>query len=111
MNPNIKAVAIGRLVREHGWQADEVLKNMATTQFPTAVGLKQGSARIHQSSTGTFWMTGEYQSEGHNAFSTCYATIEPDSTLETVEAAVDAFANEAKWLVSQSYAGRLLALA
>ena len=107
MNVNIKTIAIQRLVNQHGWTADTVLDNVVTKQYPTAVGLKQASARVTEGNA-QHWLSGDYQSEGRNAISTCFACIKASASVTEVEAALDAFVRDVNKTIAETYAARLL---
>jgi hypothetical protein len=109
MNVNIKQVAIERLAVQHGWKTDSLLDTVVTKQYPTAVGLKQASARIVEGNA-QYWLHGEYQSEGRNALSTCMACIRTSFSVSEVQVAVDAFVRDVNATIAETYAARLLAI-
>jgi hypothetical protein len=110
MSVNIKEVAMQRLVSHHGWEEISVLDGpVVRKEFPTAVGLKEAVARITEGNA-QHWLSGEYQSEGRNALSTCLVCIRTSASVTDVEAALDAFAHDVNKTVAQTYAARLLAV-
>ncbi len=95
----------------HGWYGDRVRADVASKDFETAAGGRTAVVYCRQSREGTHHLlSGDYQSEGRNALSTCWASIPPDADQAAIEAAVDRFARQADGVIRETYAMRLMAL-
>jgi hypothetical protein len=104
----LAALVMARL-HQHGWAADRIIRTVAVKEYPTAVGLKQGSVRLVQDhEVPQYWLKGEYLSEGRNALAGCFAIIPADADSAAVQSHVDAFAAEVNRQVAGTYAARLL---
>ncbi|WP_298705468.1 hypothetical protein [uncultured Variovorax sp.] len=95
----------------HGWYGDRVRADVASKDFETAAGGRTAVVYCRQSREGPHHLlSGDYQSEGRNALSTCWGSIPADADQAAIEAAVDRFARQADSVIRETYAMRLMAL-
>jgi hypothetical protein len=118
---DLEALAIGRLITEHGWMsyAQHPWKSyrdnpiFTTKDFPTAVGPQMAVIRpiVPDNGMGQLWLVGEYISEGNNALVGTMAIIPQDADDAEVFMHVDDFAARVTQRISETYAARLLKVA
>lgn len=110
LSPAVMATFVARMAA-HGWYGDRVRGDVASKDFMTAAGGRTAVVYCRRSSEGPHHMlSGDYQSEGRNALSTCWGTIPADADQAAIEAEVDRFARQADTEVRQTYAMRIAAL-
>lgn len=104
------AIFVARMVA-HGWSGDRVRTDVVSKDFETAAGGRTAVVYCRRSSEGPHHMlSGDYQSEGRNALSTCWGTIPADADQAAIEVEVDRFARQAEAQIHQTYAMRIKAL-
>lgn len=105
---DVLGLIIGCLVAR-GWTADRIVRNAVTKMFMTVVAPKQASIWVARSrESDRYVLTGQYESEGNNALSTCWAWI-PDTAGEgKIVEAVDDYLARVDHAIDQTYAVRLL---
>lgn len=104
------AIFVARMVA-HGWYGDRVRTDVASKDYETAAGGRTAVVYCRRSSEGPHHLlSGDYQSEGRNALSTCWGTIPADADQAAIEAEVDRFARQADAEIRETYAMRIMAL-
>ncbi len=99
---------IGCLVAR-GWTADRIVKNTVTKIFTTVVAPKQADLWIARSrEADRYLITGQYESQGNNALSTCWAWIPFTAGEREVVHAVDDYLARVEHAIGETYAVRLL---
>lgn len=104
------AIFVARMAA-HGWYGDRVRTDVASKDFETAAGGRTAVVYCRRSSEGPHHLlSGDYQSEGRNALSTCWGTIPADADQAAIEAEVDRFARQTDAEIRKTYAMRIMAL-
>lgn len=105
---DILGLIIGCLVAR-GWITDRIVRNTVTKMFMTVVAPKQADIWIAYSrESGCYVLTGQYQSQGNNALSTCWAWIPATAGEDEIAEAVDDYLARVDHAIDQTYAVRLL---
>ncbi|MBU0501444.1 MAG: hypothetical protein KJ558_10135 [Gammaproteobacteria bacterium] len=91
---------------DKGW---EVVGIMPVVQrlYPTIVGPKAAHIYIHENAE-RIRLAGDYQSEGRNILSTCWAKISPGANDSEAEGILSDFLAQVDRTIGESYAARLL---
>lgn len=105
---DVLGLIIGSLVAR-GWAADRLVKNTVTKMFITVVAPKQADIWVaHSRESDRYVLTGQYESQGNNALSTCWAWIPATAGKDKIAEAVDDYLTRVDHAISQTYAVRLL---
>lgn len=100
-----------QLLREGGWNEKAGRPDFVSKGFDTAVGRKRASAWCVASkgegTEGTFYINGEYLSEGNNALANCIGYIPKDADDAAIAAVVQGFLDQAQHSIEESYAMKL----
>lgn len=106
---DISVAMIDRLVAQHGWYTDRIVKNWVGKEYDSAVGLKRAQLwTTLDAEYNQIFLKGEFTSAGENVLATCLGIIPGTATAEEVDAAVDAYIVNAEKAIAGSYAVRLL---
>lgn len=92
-----------------GWTTDRIVKNTVTKMFETAVAPKQADiwvARNRESDRCV--LTGQYESQGNNALSTCWAWTPFTASEQEIAHAIDDYLAKVEQAIGETYAVRLL---
>jgi hypothetical protein len=93
-----------------GWYPDRVRVDVAFKDFDTAAGGRTAVVYCWLYKDGDHVLAGDYQSEGRNALSTCWARFKPGAEEATVAAEIERFAVEVEKAIGETYAMRIKAL-
>lgn len=92
-----------------GWTTDRIVKNTVTKMFETAVAPKQADIWVARSrESDRYVLTGQYESQGNNALSTCWSWIPFASSEQEIAHAIDGFLAKVEHAIGETYAARLL---
>lgn len=106
---DIKALVVHRLVNVFGWKPDRLLDNLVSKAIKTAAGGRSAGLWVaYSQESKSFWMHGEYWSEGNNALSTCFAIIPETASEAEVSEKVDEFIKSVEDRINNTFAVRLL---
>lgn len=92
----------------NGWTLTPGLPSIATKQFSTAVGLKQGSVSLNAGDEFNRTLSGVYESEGRNILEPHGELIPKTASANDVTRIAMHFAQQVEEAVGASYAARLL---
>lgn len=90
----------------HSWIPDSIVPTLSK-HYPTSVGPKVALIYV-QETPEQFQLSADYQSEGRNILSTCWATIPCNTSSQDAETAVADFLSQVEREIGDSYASRLL---
>lgn len=93
-----------------GWYPDRVRVDVAFKDFDTAAGGRTAVVYCRLNKDGDHVLTGDYQSEGRNALSTCWAMFRPGADEATLAGEIDKFAAAVEKAIGETYAMRIKAL-
>ncbi|CAN7385567.1 hypothetical protein [Variovorax sp. LjRoot178] len=93
-----------------GWYPDRVRADVASKDFDTAAGGRTAVVHCRLNKDGDHVLAGDYQSEGRNALSTCWAMFRPETDEATISAEIERFAAEVEKAIGETYAVRIKAL-
>ena len=93
-----------------GWRTDRLRADAAFKDFDTAAGGRTAVVYCWLYKDGDHVLTGDYQSEGRNALSTCWARFKPGAEEAVVAAEIERFTAEVEKAIKETYAMRIKAL-
>lgn len=99
-----------RALVARGWYPDRVRCDVASKAFDTAAGGRTAVVYCRLNKDGNHVLTGDYQSEGRNALSTCWSMFRPGTDEATIAAEIDRFATQVEKAIGETYAMRIKAL-